>query len=145
MRATSSASMPAGLMSKARPPAINASNTCDGAIGRHPDLVAEIARVTRPRNVDGTPAIVPLVTRKYFRPSMSAFATARSSRAEVGPCSASAATSSDMSSIWTFMPAAFWRNQRRLASAAVQRNVCSASRDTVPSSMTLPCSSHQGV
>src|SRR5215211_825258 len=37
-----------------------------------------------------TPAMVPLVTRKYLRVSMFACATARSSRADVGPCSASA-------------------------------------------------------
>ena len=35
---------------------------------------------------------------------MSALATARSSRADVGPCSATAAISSETSSIWTFMP-----------------------------------------
>jgi hypothetical protein len=76
---------------------------------------------------------------------MSVRATARSSFADVGPCSAIAATASDTSSIWTFMPSAFWRNQRRLGSAAVQRKVCSPSRETVPSSITLPCSSHHGV
>jgi hypothetical protein len=43
------------------------------------------------------------------------------------------------------MPAAFCVNQRRLGSAAVQRYVFSSSRDTVPSSMTLPRSSHHGV
>ena len=36
-------------------------------------------------------------------------------------------------------------NQRRLGSAAVQRKVSSDSRVTVPSSITLPCSSHHGV
>ena len=33
----------------------------------------------------------------------------------------------------------------KLGSAAVQRYVFSSRRDTVPSSMTLPCSSHHGV
>ena len=45
------------------------------------------------------------------------------SRADVGPCSASAAMPSETSSIWTSIPSAFCRNQRRLGSAAVQRNV----------------------
>ena len=76
---------------------------------------------------------------------MSTLATARSSFAEVGPCSASAAIASETSSTLTSIPAAFRRNHRRLASAAVQRNACSPRRHTVPSSITLPCSSHHGV
>ena len=43
-----------------------------------------------------------------------------------------------MSSIATSSPRAFCRSQRRLGSAAVQRNACSSSRVTVPSSITLP-------
>jgi len=92
-----------------------------------------------------TPPIVPFVTRKYFSRSMSADVTARSSCADVGPCRATAAMASETSSISTRMPVAFCVNQRRLGSAAVQRNVCSPNRDTVPSSITLPCSSHHGV
>ena len=47
-----------------------------------------------------------------------------SSRAEVGPCSASAAICSEMSSIVDVAgPRAFCWNQRRLGSAAVQRYV----------------------
>ena len=44
------------------------------------------------RSATGTPSIVPRVIRKYFSPSMSASATARSSAPDVGPWSASAAT-----------------------------------------------------
>jgi hypothetical protein len=69
----------------------------------------------------------------------------RSSFADVGPCSASAATLSEMSSIATFSPDEFSVNQRRFGSAAVHRKASSASRVTVPSSMTLPSSSHHGV
>src|ERR1039458_8804457 len=65
----------------------------------------------------GTPAILPLVLRKYFRFSMSASAMLFSSFPDVGPCNASAATSSVMSSTWTSSPIAFWRNQRRLGSS----------------------------
>jgi hypothetical protein len=76
---------------------------------------------------------------------MSACAQVRSTRADIGPCSASAAVDSDTSSIRTSMPAAFWESQRRVGSAAVHRKRSSASRATVPSSMTKPSSSHQGV
>ena len=93
----------------------------------------------------GTPAIDPLVARKYFSESRSAVATLRSNRPDVGPCSASAATVSEMSSISTFSPDALPVSQRRLGCAAVHRYDCSAMRVTVPSSMTLPSSSHQGV
>ena len=52
---------------------------------------------------------------------MSASATRRSSRADMGPCRARAASRSEMSSISTCSPTAFWWNQRRFGSAAVQR------------------------
>src|SRR5439155_11188795 len=96
----------------------------------------------------GTPAILPLVIRKYFRLAMSvweapASATDLSSLPEVGPCRASAATCSEISEIWTSIFKPFWRNQRRLGSAAVQRYLFSSRRVIVPSSITLPCSSHQ--
>ena len=52
----------------------------------------------------GTPAMVPLVTRKYLSVSMSARRSWRSSAPEVGPCTASAATVSDTSSIDTSSP-----------------------------------------
>ena len=61
--------------------------------------------------------------RKYRRLRTSASAAAFRTPAEVGPCSASAATCSETSSMATFSPTAFWLNQRRLGSAAVQRNV----------------------
>ncbi len=79
------------------------------------------------------------VTRKYRSASMSASATRRSTRADVGPCSASAATCSETSSISTSHAgarsagtSAGWDRPRSSDS------VCSSSRDTVPSSMTLP-------
>ena len=71
--------------------------------------------------------------------------TARSTRADVGPCSASAATSSEMSSIDDL-------HARRVLAEPAQARIrgrpakpFSSSRDTVPSSITLPCSSHHGV
>ena len=91
------------------------------------------------------PAIFPEVTLKYLRFSTSASATAFRRRPDVGPCSARAATCSETSSIFTSRPRAFWWNHRRLGSAAVQRYVFSWRRETVPSSIVLPCSSHQGV
>ena len=51
-RATSSASMPAGLMSNGLPPSISASHTRSGVAGGHPDLVAEIAGVAGAGDVD---------------------------------------------------------------------------------------------
>jgi len=74
---------------------------------------------------------------------MSASAAHISRRPDVGPCSASAAILSEMSSICTSSPSAFWWNQRMLGSAAVQRYRFSPSREIVPSSIVLPCSSHQ--
>ena len=47
---------------------------------------------------------------------------AQASAPDIGPCSASAAICSDMSSTSTSRPAAFWRSHRRLGSAAVQRS-----------------------
>jgi hypothetical protein len=85
------------------------------------------------------------MTRKYFRPPMSASATERSSAADVGPCRASAAIFSEMSSIRTSSPTAFFVIQRRFGSAAVHLNRCSSNRLTVPSSRTCPYSLHQGV
>ncbi|MNC86695.1 hypothetical protein D3C83_23690 [compost metagenome] len=83
-----------------------------------------------------TPPISPPVTRKYFSASMSARAQARSTDADIGPWSASAAVVSETSSMCTCIPAAFCVSQRRFGSAAVQRKRCSSSRATVPSSMT---------
>ena len=60
-----------------------------------------------------TPPIRPLATRKYFSVSSFRSDAALSTRADVGPCSASAATSSDTSSTVTRSPEAFCRNQRR--------------------------------
>ena len=74
-------------------------------------------------------------------PSVQAFRISR----EVGPWRARETVSSVTSVTDTDRPCAFSRIQRRVGSAAVQRNVVSASRDTVPSSMTLPCPSHQCV
>ena len=71
----------------------------DGAIPRHPDLVAEIARVAGARDVDRHAGDRPLVMRKYLRCRCRRRPPRASSRAEVGPCSASAATCSEMSSI----------------------------------------------
>ena len=51
-RATSSASMPAGLMSNGAPASISASHTCTASRAGHPDLVAEIAGVAGARDVD---------------------------------------------------------------------------------------------
>src|SRR5688500_1659777 len=84
----------------------------------------------------GTPAMVPLVTLKYLSDVTSASATCCMSSPDVGPCTASAATVSDTSSISTSSPAAFCTNQRRLGSAAVQRYRCSPNRVTVPSSIS---------
>ena len=89
--------------------------------------------------------MAPLVTRKYFSAERSTPDAAEISRADVGPCTDSAATSSVVSSTFTRRPAAFCRNQRRFGSAAVQRQTCSSSRVTVPSSITRPRSSHHGV
>ncbi len=52
MRATSSASMPAGRRSKRAPAAMSASHTRVASVPRHPDFVAEIARVAGARDVD---------------------------------------------------------------------------------------------
>src|SRR5215470_6047869 len=90
-----------------------------------------------------TPLILPEVTRKYFRFAMLASAATFSNCPEVGPCSASAAVFSEISSICTSMFKPFCLNQRRLGSAAVQRYTFSPSREIVPSSITLPSSSHQ--
>src|SRR5262249_17225138 len=91
----------------------------------------------------GEPLILPEVTRKYLRFAMSASAATFSTCPEVGPCSARAAVFSEISSICTSMFRPFCLNQRRLGSAAVQRYTFSPSREIVPSSITLPSSSHQ--
>ena len=54
----------------------------------------------------GTPAILPWVTRKYFKFEMSASAAARSNFPAVGPCNANAAVCSEMSSMFTSRPSA---------------------------------------
>ena len=105
IRATSSASMPAGLMSNGRPPVHQRVPDLHRALRRHPDLVAEIAGVAGARDVDrhagdGARSSRGNTSSDRCPPR----ATARSSRADVGPCSASAATSSEMSSTWTSSP-----------------------------------------
>ena len=69
------------------------------------------------------PPIRPGVTRKYFSDPMGTSVSAHEARIArlVGPCSATAAVRSEMSSTLTSRPAAFWVIQRRLGSAAVQR------------------------
>ena len=52
---------------------------------------------------------------------------------------------SETSSIATSSPTAFIDSQRKFGSAVVSRNVCSSRRLIVPSSITLPWASHQGV
>ena len=105
IRATSSASMPVGRMSKAVPRAISASQTrsapsCSTHISYPRSPVYPVREICT-----GTPSIAPRVMRKYLRPSMSASATERSSPPEVGPCSANAASDSLISSMVTFRPA----------------------------------------
>jgi hypothetical protein len=89
--------------------------------------------------------MLPLVALKYLSADRSASHTCCNSRRDVGPCSASAATLSEMSSMPTSRPDAFSENHRRLGSAAVHRYSDWPVRVTVPSSITLPYSSHHGV
>src|SRR5207302_10071996 len=91
----------------------------------------------------GMPATLQLGTLKYVSLEIPAWDTVFIRRPDVGPWSASAATFSEMSSIRTSIFRPFWQNQRKLGSAAVQRYLFSSRRVMVPSSITLPCSSHQ--
>ena len=118
-----------------------------GVVAVHPDLVAEVAGVAGPRNLDRLGrAICPVVTRKYLRSSMSASATGAEQRR---PTSAPAARAPPRARrcprcARRVRPPA-GRIHRRFGSAAVQRKRSSASRLTVPSSTTWPCSLHHGV
>jgi hypothetical protein len=85
------------------------------------------------------------MTRKYLSLS-SDFAQQRFSTARAfGPCRLSAAIWSLTSVTVTSMPTAFIASQRSDGSAEVRRKVCSARREMVPSSSSLPSSSHQPV
>ena len=95
--------------------------------------------------VTGTSAMVVWTSRKYFSVPKSAGETCCSTARASGPCSASAPRRSEMSSIATSIPTAFIESQRMFGSALVSLKVPSSSRLIVPSSITLPCASHQGV
>ena len=67
MRATSSASMPAGLMSKGRPRSMSSVPNFHGRVGLDPYFIAQIAGVTGTGNLDGYAVDGwPLVTSKVF-------------------------------------------------------------------------------
>ena len=85
------------------------------------------------------------MNRKYLSEAMSPGDSCSRIARDSGPCSASAAVRSETSSIVTCNPTAFIDNHRRFGSALVRRKVLSASRLTVPSSMTFPRASHHGV
>ena len=93
----------------------------------------------------GTPPICPLVTRKYRSDvDVGVGRRAQDLRRRRALQRQRRDLLGDVFDL-DLRPAAFWRSHRRLGSAAVQRYACSPSRATVPSSMTLPCSSHHGV
>ena len=123
-RATSSASMPAGLMSNgaaavpsARPrprprgPTASRSRSRDRRCSRCARCPPARRRSCR------------CVTRKYFRPSMSASATARAAAPRSDPAARAPRPARRCPRSSTSRPVAFCVNQRRLGSAAVQRNV----------------------
>ena len=149
MRAMSSAQMPAGVDAVvARRPRSARPRPATACSRRHPDLVAEVAGVAGAR--DRRPA------RRAMRRSHDAEvlerrrvdARRRCSRIarDSGPCSASAPSDSETSSIVDLEPDRVLMQpaQVRLGarSGGTRR---SPSRLTVPSSITLPCASHQGV
>jgi hypothetical protein len=83
------------------------------------------------------------VSQKNLRPSMSASLTwVRISR-DFGPWSDTAAIRAVLSSIVTSKPWALRSSHAMFGSAAVTRKAFSSSRQTVPSSRSLPASSHQ--
>ena len=92
-----------------------------------------------------TPPISVLRARKYRTSAQSSPVAAFSVSRDNGPCMASAAVDSLTSCTSTSRPPAFIVIQRQTGCAAVQRNVVSPIRVTVPSSTTLPRSSHHGV
>ena len=143
MRATSSASIPAAWNIELL--ALRHERVPDfhRIVPRHPDFVAQVAGVSGARNVHGHAGDLSARHRKYFRLAMSASATAFSSFAEVGPCSASAADL--LGNVFDLHIHA----QTVLLEPAQARIGgrpaidFSSSRVIVPSSMTLPSSSHQ--
>ena len=107
MRATSSASSPVGRRPNAGRPLMMRVPHGAGVVAIDPDLVAEIAGVAGARDLDRPAGDA----RRWSRGSTSGRRCPRRRRrcrsaADVGPCSASAATRSEMSSTVTSRPAA---------------------------------------
>jgi hypothetical protein len=95
--------------------------------------------------VTGLPASVFGAMRKNLMPSTGVAHTRFRIARDFGPCSESAAICSVSSEIATSMPTAFMCSQRSEGSAEVSRKLCSPRRVIVPSSSSLPSSSHQPV
>ena len=116
-------------------------------LARHPDLVAEIAGVAGARDVDRHAGDRAAASRgSTSARSMSASATARSSARRRRPLQR------QRRDLLGDVLDRARRGRRRSAGTSAgsdpprsSGSVCSASRDTVPSSITLPCSSHHGV
>ena len=123
IRATSRASMPAATDRTAGPAAAQRVPHRQAPARRHPrsrsprspvyPVPGDVHRHAR----DRAAGHAEVLQRRRCRPRPPGAAAA----ADMGPCSASAATFSEMSSISTSSPTAFWCSQRRFGSAAVQR------------------------
>jgi hypothetical protein len=83
--------------------------------------------------------------RKNLRPSTVVLQQRFRIARDFGPCRLSAAIWSVRSVTRTRRPTAFIASQRSAGSAEVRRKLCSPSRVTVPSSSSLPSSSHHPV
>ena len=95
--------------------------------------------------VTGLPASTFGAMRKNLMPSTGVAQQPFSTARDFGPCRLSAAIWSVRSVMFTCMPTAFIASQRSDGSADVRRKACSSRRVTVPSSSSLPSSSHQPV
>ena len=115
-----------------------------GAVALDPDLVAEVAGVAgardpRPRRRRARPH-----DAEELEPLEIGVGHPLQDARDVGPCSASAPSRALVSSIVDVESRALpLANQGSDGSAAVTRKCSSPSRETVPSSTTLPSSSHQ--
>src|SRR2546425_1046268 len=145
IRATSRASMPAGVMSYPAPFVMSASQSAS-ARSRSTQISYPRSPVYPVREIwTGMPSNFVFTNRKYFifwtAPSAPSSRIAR----DDGPCKASAPISSDTSVTVTSRPIPASCNHFRFGSADVIRNDPSPKFQSVPSSTVFPRSSHQGV
>ena len=140
MRATSSASMPAGLMSNGLPCVHQRIPDAHRVLRRHPDLIAEIARVAGSRDVDRHARDRAAASRGSTS-SMSMFALGRRAQQAGGRRTLQRKRRDLFRDVFDRRRRVRRRSAETTAGSGPPRSSgtrCSPSRATVPSSITRP-------